>query len=82
MLSEQAGAFNELGPWVHSVNPFDIAQQADALHEALTAPEEQRTARATAVREHVSTHDVRAWMAEQLSHIRGMRGTTASGGGV
>ena len=31
VLSENAGAHEELGDWAVSVNPFDVAGQADAL---------------------------------------------------
>ena len=36
VLSENAGAHEELGDWALTVNPFDVAGQADALHQALT----------------------------------------------
>ena len=35
ILSENAGAHEELAPWALTVNPFDVAGQADAIHEAL-----------------------------------------------
>src|SRR3982750_3618447 len=38
ILSENAGAHEELGDWVVSVNPFDVAGQAEAFHEALELP--------------------------------------------
>ena len=38
VLSENAGAHEELGEWAISVNPFDVAGQAEALHEALEMP--------------------------------------------
>ena len=46
ILSEYAGAFEELGAFALGVNPFDIEQQADALHEALTMPADERESRA------------------------------------
>ncbi len=36
ILSENAGAHAELGEWALTVNPFDVAGQAQAIHEALT----------------------------------------------
>ena len=36
VLSENAGAHEELGEWALTVNPFDVAGQAEALHEALS----------------------------------------------
>ena len=42
VLSENAGAHEELGEHALTVNPYDIDEQADAIHEALTMPEEER----------------------------------------
>ena len=38
ILSENAGAHEELGPWALSVNPFDIEAQAQAIHAAIEMP--------------------------------------------
>jgi trehalose 6-phosphate synthase len=62
VLSENAGAHEELGEWVLSVSPFDLAGQADALHRALTMDEAERERRATAICEHVRAHDVSVWL--------------------
>jgi trehalose 6-phosphate synthase len=67
VLSENAGAHEELAPWALTVNPFDVAGQADALHEALTMPPDERRRRATGLREQVLTHDIAAWTAAQLA---------------
>ncbi|MEO6867616.1 MAG: trehalose-6-phosphate synthase, partial [Gaiellales bacterium] len=57
VLSDQAGSFNELGPYVVSVNPFDVSQQADALLEALRMPLPERKERAEALRRQVIDND-------------------------
>jgi trehalose 6-phosphate synthase len=62
VLSENAGAHEEFGSWAVTVNPFDIAGQADALHRALTMDDAERAARAAAIREHVRANDVSAWL--------------------
>ena len=67
VLSENAGAHEELAEWAISINPFDIAGQAEALHRALTMDEAERSARATAIRDHVRVHDVSAWLAALLA---------------
>ena len=41
-LSENAGAFEELGEYAVPLYPFDVQQMADALYEALTMPEPER----------------------------------------
>jgi trehalose 6-phosphate synthase len=67
VLSENAGACEELGPWAVTVNPFDIAGQAEALHRALTMGDEERAARAAAIRDHVRENDVSAWLSALLA---------------
>jgi trehalose 6-phosphate synthase len=73
VLSDQAGSYNELGPYVTTVNPFDVAQQADALYAALTMPEHERRERAAALRRQVIEHDVTHWMQAQLEDIVALR---------
>ena len=62
VLSENAGAHEDLGDWTITVNPFDIEGQAEALHEALTMPPDERRRRAEAIATHVREHDVEAWI--------------------
>jgi trehalose 6-phosphate synthase len=62
VLSENAGAHEELGAWAVTVNPFDVAGQADALHAALTMDEPERRRRAAAIQAHVREHDVVEWI--------------------
>jgi trehalose 6-phosphate synthase len=66
ILSENAGAHDELGDWALSVNPFDVAGQADAIHAALTMPLEERRERLEAIRAWVREHDLAAWTDVQL----------------
>jgi trehalose 6-phosphate synthase len=69
ILSENAGAHEELGPWALSVNPFDVEEQAEAIHAAIEMSGEERKARAEAIREHVRTHDVAGWLETQLEDL-------------
>jgi trehalose 6-phosphate synthase len=69
ILSENAGAHEELGPWALTVNPFDVAGQAAAIHEALQMPEAERRDRIEAIREHVREHDLTAWIEAQLDDL-------------
>jgi trehalose 6-phosphate synthase len=69
ILSENAGAHEELGPWALSVNPFDVEEQAEAIHTAIEMSREERKARAEAIREHVRTHDVAGWLESQLEDL-------------
>jgi trehalose 6-phosphate synthase len=69
VLSENAGAHEELGEWAVTVNPFDLEEQAEALYCGLTMPAEERAARATAISSYVREHDVEAWIDAQLAEL-------------
>jgi trehalose 6-phosphate synthase len=69
LLSENTGAYEELGEWVVRVNPFDVAGQAEALDHALTMGADDRRERLAAIREHVREHDVAAWIDAQLADL-------------
>jgi trehalose 6-phosphate synthase len=66
VLSENAGAFEELQEWVVPIDPFDVEGQADALERALELPAAERRAWATAIVRHVREHDLDRWSEEQL----------------
>jgi trehalose 6-phosphate synthase len=69
VLSENAGCHEELGEWALTVNPFDLAGQAEAIHAALELPAPERRARAQAIRAHVRGHDIEDWLAAQLHDL-------------
>jgi trehalose 6-phosphate synthase len=76
VLSENAGAHEELGEWALTVNPFDVFGQADAIHAALELGEEERRRRLEGIREHVRAHDLGAWIAALLAEFdRAEQGT-------
>ena len=69
VLSENAGAHAELGPWALTVNPFDLSGQAEAIHTALELPTDERSARIEAIRSQVREHDLSAWIEAQLAAL-------------
>jgi trehalose 6-phosphate synthase len=69
ILSENAGAHEELGPWALSVNPFDIEAQAQAIHTAIEMSREERRARLEAIRDHVRSHHLAAWLEGLLEDL-------------
>ena len=69
VLSENAGVCEELGGWALTINPFDVAAQAEAIHEALAMPVTQRRDRLEAIRAHVREHDLAHWLASQLDEL-------------
>jgi trehalose 6-phosphate synthase len=73
VLSENAGVHEELGEWAITVNPIDVSGQADALYAALTLEAAERRRRADAIREHVRTHGIKAWVEAQLADLDAVR---------
>jgi len=75
VLSENAGAYEELRDWALCVDPFDVEAQAEALQRALTMPLEERRRRLDGIRRHVTEHDVSAWLAAQLADLEAATST-------
>jgi trehalose 6-phosphate synthase len=73
VLSENAGAHEELGEHTLTVNPFDLDEQADAIHEALTMPDEERRRRAKALRDAVRSNTIEDWVEAQMKDIAAYR---------
>ena len=73
MLSENTGAHEELGDCTLSVNPFDIQEQADGIHRALTMEPEERALRAKRLKEIITERDPGDWVDEQMADIRAKR---------
>jgi trehalose 6-phosphate synthase len=70
MLSENTGSHEEIGEVTLSVNPFDIQEQADVIHRALTMDREERALRAGRLREIVDGRDPGDWIDDQVADIR------------
>ncbi|MGZ4617947.1 MAG: alpha,alpha-trehalose-phosphate synthase (UDP-forming) [Frankiaceae bacterium] len=68
-LSENAGAWEELGQDAVTLYPFDVQQQADALYEALMMSTDERHRRMEAIRTQVLTHDIQRWLTSQLDDL-------------
>lgn len=81
ILSENVGAFEEIGQYSLAVNPFDIEAQADALHQALTMPHAERRARADATRAVINENDIAKWLQTQMADIEELRGRSMMPGG-
>ncbi len=69
VLSTEAGAFEELGPWTVAVDPLDVEGQADALAAAIALPREERHRRLLAIRTSVRSHDIDAWSERELAEL-------------
>jgi trehalose 6-phosphate synthase len=73
ILSENAGAHEELGEYAITVNPFDVDEQADALHEALTMSDDERARRAEALEQTIRSNTIEDWAEAQLKDIAAYR---------
>jgi len=74
VLSENAGAYEQLNDNALTVNPFDLDEQADAIYQALTMPDEERRRRAQALRETVMSNTIEDWVEAQMRDIAAYRG--------
>ncbi len=63
-LSPEAGAFDELREAVLAVHPYDVDQNARALHDALSMPSDVRRERATRLRELASARTPAMWLGD------------------
>ncbi len=75
-LSENTGAHEELGAFAVTLHPFDVQQQADALHEALTMAPRDRRDRREACAAVVRRNDVARWLTRQLRDLEVLSGAT------
>jgi trehalose 6-phosphate synthase len=73
VLSEHAGAHEELGGPALTINPYDIDEQADAIHAALTMPEAERGRRAKALGEKVRSNTIEDWVEAQIEDMEAYR---------
>jgi trehalose 6-phosphate synthase len=69
ILSENTGAYDELRDHALTVNPFDIQEQADAIHDALTMDAAERRRRIEGIRGHVREYDISRWISTQLADL-------------
>ena len=69
LLSEGAGAVEQLGEWALVVSPADIEGHAEAIFEALTMPMPERHRRASAMKREIESQDVSMWFRDQLKDV-------------
>jgi trehalose 6-phosphate synthase len=69
LLSRNAGAIELLEYHVVPVAPFDVADMAEALHRALTMPEDERAGRARGIRRVVRSRPLSKWVGRQLDDL-------------
>jgi trehalose 6-phosphate synthase len=74
ILSDGAGASEELGEAALLVSPHDLVDMAEALHRGLVMSPEERKRRATELRARVEEHTVTDWLYNQLMDISFLSG--------
>jgi len=75
VLSENAGAHEELHAHVLSVNPFDVEATAQAMYVGLTMPAEERHRMNDGARDVVRTNDIARWISTQVQDLRDLAST-------
>lgn len=79
ILSRNAGAFARLGRHTIAVNPFDLAETATAIAEALEMPEEERVRRARGMGRAVLARNPVRWLTTQLRDLDTAAGIPSQG---
>ena len=72
ILSTFAGASHELTDAL-LVNPYDVSQMAERIHQALEMPEGEQEVRMERMRSKVREHNVYRWAAHLLSDLTEIR---------
>ena len=76
ILSEFAGAADQLGEKALLVNPYDIEKTADTIYQAFTMPLEERQQRMRWLRNQVQRNDVHQWLRYFMRALDGVDSNT------
>jgi trehalose 6-phosphate synthase len=74
ILSETAGAFDQMADGVLAVAPADVAGTAEALARALTMEPDERRRRLARLRRGVEREDIGWWLRRQLTDLAELTG--------
>ena len=77
VLSENAGAHEELRGTVLSINPFDVEATAAAIYDGLTMSAEERHRLNEGARNTVRANDIARWISNQVQDLRDLVPTRA-----
>ncbi|MBN2117123.1 MAG: trehalose-6-phosphate synthase [Anaerolineales bacterium] len=73
VLSERTGAYQQLEPGVLVIAPLDVYGTAEAMHQALIMPAEERREKAQRLRSLIENQDIVDWLRQQLRMIIRLR---------
>lgn len=79
ILSEGAGACEELGERALIISPYDLVETAESLHQALVMSPRERSQRAKRLRRIVEGHTVTDWLYDQLLDLSRIQGSSIGG---
>jgi trehalose 6-phosphate synthase len=69
ILSREAGAAAELAEDAIMINPYDVSQTAEALHQALLMPRDERAARCARLAAAATALPPQRWFADQIAAL-------------
>ena len=69
VLSREAGAAATLGDDALLVNPYDVSETAEALHQALAMPDAERRRRSAALAATAAASPPARWLGDQLASL-------------
>jgi trehalose 6-phosphate synthase len=70
ILSERTGAQQQLESGATVISPFDVYATAEAIHQGLVMPDEEKQARANRLVWLVEREDINAWLSGQLDALK------------
>lgn len=73
VLSELAGAVQQLGKGALVISPCDVYATAQAMHKGLTMANRERSKRANFLRENVHNEDINFWLKSQLETLKDLK---------
>jgi len=69
VLSREAGAAATLAPDALLINPYDISETAEAIHQALSMPDAERQRRSAALAATATAFRPARWLGDQLARL-------------
>jgi len=69
ILSERAGARQQLEPGALVISPTDVYATAEAIHQALVMPPKERAERSERLRWLIEREDIDVWLCQQLEAV-------------
>jgi trehalose 6-phosphate synthase len=69
ILSERAGAQQQLGESALVISPCDVFATSEAMHQALIMPADERKRRGDQLKRSVEKDDITAWLCRQLESL-------------